>query len=654
MKKSRLFLFAVLIPLIFGIPSHAAETRNEAIVQCVVSDRPSGITYLSWDTEGGDKSNRNLLRPDSAVVLQVRSGEQWNTISEGALKTVSDAEHVLDYPLSPKDKLEWTIRIAQGTIDFQFSLQGEVPDAINGFRLFFPLDPTVTSTTVIPNDFDTQGKFQLPLVVTAPDFGQMHLVEKSGRKIDGSLLGSRVEKYVNLMIELPLNEANKEVSFSLTPVYLDPPAGFKDLEFWKKARRGWFGPMQTSCQWGDLTNPYSAPPGLFSNNVISDPASCSVWFYADQVFWTPRLTEDVSAMNIVRNTVDFWLDEKVMPDGEMICYWSYAGFLDANAGPIIAAWDYFTATGDAKWLESKIERLESVADFLIRRDIDGDGMVEAKQSGNYGTLHQPNRSCAWFDAVNCGHKDGYTNAIIFRAWCCMADLEKKLGRHEQAERYIKHAKMLKASYADALRNPETGWLAWWKSEDGTLHDYAMPIVNGLAIEYGLVSKEEGKAILQRFEQKMKDVGFTRYDLGIPCTLVPVLRQDYLLPDASGCPQREDGSDTFGQYQNGGISAGHAMHFITAHYIVGMTERGDFLLNEMMKRQAEGKFQNGVTNEFGRGIDWTDWNGNPSGYEGTLSESCRFLQAALLRDPELRKKYHAPILALDETDGDAKK
>jgi len=36
----------------------------------------------------------------------------------------------------------------------------------------------------------------------------------------------------------------------------------------------------------------------------------------------------------------------MLPDGEMICYWDKTHFLDANAGPLIAAWDYVEVTGD--------------------------------------------------------------------------------------------------------------------------------------------------------------------------------------------------------------------------------------------------------------------------------------------------------------------
>ncbi len=410
----------------------------------------------------------------------------------------------------------------------------------------------------------------------------------------------------------------------------------------EKARRGWFGALQPSAQWGEQDRPFSAPAGILANNVISDPASCSLWFYADQALWTPQITPDISVAALVRRSIDWWLDHRTRPTGEVVCYWDYGNFLDANAGPLIAAWDYVEATGDRAWLERRIDRLELIAEFLAKRDVDGNGMVEATQSGNRGTLKQPGRSCAWFDALNCGHKDGYTNALIYRAWRCLAELEGRLARSEKQARYRGLADRLKAAYVKTLYNPATGWLAWWKSADGELHDYATPIVNGLAIEYGLVEPGQGRDILARLWTKIDQAGFHRFDLGIPPMLVPVRRSDYLLPDGLGLPSREDGTDTFGHYQNGGITAGQVLHFLAAHYVVGQPEKADKVLWAMLGRQAEGKFQNGVRDAGYQGIDWTDWSGKPTGYEGYLADSYRFLQAALLREPSFRARYYRPL------------
>jgi hypothetical protein len=141
---------------------------------------------------------------------------------------------------------------------------------------------------------------------------------------------------------------------------------------------------------------------------------------------------------------------------------------------------------------------------------------------------------------------------------------------------------------------------------------------------------------------MADVGFTRFDLGVPPMLVPVPKADYLQPHAIGMPQREDGTDTFGQYMNGGITAGQVLHFLAAHYVVGDPEPADKILRAMLQRQGRGEFQNGVRDAGGQGIDWTTWDGKPSGYEGYLADSFRFLQAVLLREASFRERLYRPL------------
>ena len=80
-------------------------------------------------------------------------------------------------------------------------------------------------------------------------------------------------------------------------------------------------------------------------------------------------------------------------------------------------------------------------------------------------------------------------------------------------------------------------------------------------------------------------------------------------------KQDDGADTFGQYPNGGIAAGHVRHFLAAHHVVGDKEPADKILRAMLERQGRGEFQNDVRDAAGAGIDWTAWDGKPSGYEG---------------------------------------
>jgi hypothetical protein len=606
------------------------------------ASRPA-VVFLSWDTEGGQKTQTNLLRAGTGVSLKVKAANDWTTgklidrcVGRDATRFRVEADGGL---------LDWEIRAGEGRLDFRWSSGKNQWEAA---EVSFPFDPRTTPTTVLPVSWTDEGTFELPAVINAPDFGPMLVRESGGRPVSGRLEGSREKKTVDLVLTLPHIAAGRPVELSLSPLLLPPPAGLEDRGLWRSARRGWLNALQPCARWGDQGNPFSAPPGILGNNVISDPASCSVWFYADQALWLPHIARDVSLAPLVRRTIDYWLDRRMRRDdqgaltGEVTCYWDYGNFLDANASPIIAAWDYIEMTGDLGWLQGRLARLELAADFLIRRDVDGDGLVEAVQSGDRGSLTQPNRSCAWWDALNCGHKDGYTNALIFRAWSCLADLESKLGRSLEAQKYLGRARKLKENYARVLYNPATGWLAWWKSRDGELHDYASPTLNGLAIEYGLVEPAAGRAILERLWAKIAAAEFTRFDLGIPPMLVPVRRSDYLQPDAIGIPGREDGTDTFGQYMNGGITAGQVLHFLAAHYVLGENERADRVLRAMLERQARGEFENGVRDASMQGIDWTTWDGKPSGYEGYLADSFRFLQAVLLREAPFRERLYRPM------------
>jgi hypothetical protein len=94
--------------------------------------------------------------------------------------------------------------------------------------------------------------------------------------------------------------------------------------------------------------------------------------------------------------------------------------------------------------------------------------------------------------------------------------------------------------------------------------------------------------------------------------------------------------------NGGITAGQVLHFLAAHYVLGRPERADRVLRAMLERQRRGEFQNGVQDATMKGIDWTTWDGKPSGYEGYLADSFRFLQAILLREQTFRDRLYRPL------------
>jgi hypothetical protein len=580
-----------------------------ATVRIEVSE-PAGVSFLSWDLHGGGREATNLLRACEAV--RVDSSETTVPL------------------VSPAKPGGWTV-----TKDGE-SLRLEIHTAAPA-QLTFPFSARVTPTTLIASGMGADDSLQLPGIISAPDFGCM--VIRADKPLTATLEGNRDTGRVDLKIAVPAGDHRIELS----PLDLPAPGGIgTDDAIWRLARRSWLNVIQPTAHWGNPAGRFGAPAGVLGNNVVSDPVSFALWTYADAAFLLPEPAPGIKLMPHVRDTLDWWLDAKTSATGECIGYWDHYHFLDSNPSLLISAWDYVETTSDTAWLQRRLPILEKLSAFLESRDVDHDGFVEATQSGNRGTLHEPHRSSCWWDALNCGHKDGYSNALIYRGWRCLSDLETKLGRGEQAAKYTALADRLKAVYFDTLYNPQTGWLGWWRSADGELHDYASPIINGLAIEYGLVPRDKAADILKRLRAKADAAGFNRPDLGIPSFLVPVHRSDYLLPNGLGCPTREDGTDTFGRYMNGGITAGHSLHWLAAHYAVGETGYADGFLRQMLEH---GAFQNGVTNEANKGIDWTDWNGNPTGYEGFLSDNYRFVQAAAIRNPAVRARIERPLFGL---------
>ena len=506
-------------------------------------------------------------------------------------------------------------------------------------EIVFPFNPPLACTTLLASRWGMDGCPRLPAIVSAPDFGQMLLSCDQLHGFNVRLDGDRLRRTVDLVLGWRWFRSGAKYVFRFNPLRLPAPSGLRDASLWPAARRGWFNTFQPSADDVACLDAGDTTQGILANNVISDRVVSVMYLWADAALLVPDAAPGISFAAHVRRLLDYCFQERAAPSGEV---WAYEDrpMLDGNAAPLIAAWDYVEATGDRRWLAANIERLELLADFLARQDKDGDGLVELRNTGNYGEMTGYNSA---YDTYNCGHKDGYTNLLTYRAWRCLSDLEAQLGRKERQERYTRLAGRLRTAFAKTLLNPATGWLAWWKSADGQLHDYASPMITSMAIEYGLVEAAPGREMLARFWKKIDEVGFKRFDLGLPVTLVPVRRGDYL--HGMGAAAREDGTDTFGRYLNGGCLVSDTIHFLVAHYVVGEGEKADRILRAMVERQRRGAFPNGggFQNGCGGGAEFMTWEGKPCGYEGHLTYSWSFLQAILLREPQFRARLYRPLL-----------
>jgi hypothetical protein len=372
---------------------------------------------------------------------------------------------------------------------------------------------------------------------------------------------------------------------------------------------------------------------MLANNAASDPCSFTLFKYSEVARHAPPLAEGLTCLDLVRMTLDRYLSGAkgygqvgyaCQPvDVDLVAWRTPWTTLDTYPSFLIAACNYAQGAQDWKWAERNYSRLAAWGREMLAADKDGNGLVEYPGTGNLGDRPREDRRPAnWWDTINFGHEDAYANALTFHACREFATLASRLGQTDDAAFFNARADKLRAAYVPAFLNPKTGVLAGWRSADGELHDYWFTFVQGTAITYGLVDSQLANAIMDRLLQKMREVGYTNFALGLPGNLVPVRKGDYILqnhpPTLYGEPLRDDGSDGFQYYENGGATGCYAWFTVKALYQLGRREDARRIFLPMLAGYSAGDFQ-GFDNA-GKSRDWRDWNGGCHGYEGLLVDN----------------------------------
>jgi hypothetical protein len=373
-----------------------------------------------------------------------------------------------------------------------------------------------------------------------------------------------------------------------------------------------------------------------ANHAASDTCAFCYYEYADIAERSPALAKRLTALDPVRQTLD-----RIMGGANAYGMPGHGAFPEFSADTLpsllIAAEDYVVGSKDQRWLATNYGRLTAWADTMLATDHEGNGLVEYALSGNSGSwpAQLKYRPANWWDTIGFGHEDAYANALAYRALNGMAELARQSNHPDDQVRYRAAAHKLRAAYFDAFYNPATGVLAGWRSADGQLHDYYFLWVNGIAIHYGLVPNDKANAIMDRLLAKMKEVGYTRFDLGLPGNLIPVARKDYVDHNPRfGGGNNEDNSDGFQRYENGGATGCFAYFTLAALYDLGRVEEADKMLFPMLEAFAQGAFQGHCGN--GMSKDWKAWDGTCWGYEGFLVDNYYALLAVLDREAALAR------------------
>ncbi len=421
---------------------------------------------------------------------------------------------------------------------------------------------------------------------------------------------------------------HKRVVYTLdvTAIYPEVPGIAGDLRF-DAFRRNWLDALQLN-------------PSLqaLANNTASDTCAFCYYEFADIAALTPPLADGLTALDIVRQTLDrmlaggFAYGLATVPDHP-------AATSDTYPSMLIAAADCVREGKSDAWLHANYEGVKGWAESMLATDSDGNGLIKYVVGGNSGTWPDGDpkfRPSNWWDTIGFGHEDAYANALAYRSLGDMAMMAERVGKPADAARYRAAAVKLRAVYYKTFFDPATGVLAGWRSSDGQLHDYYFLFVSGIAIHYGLVPKPQANDIMDKLMAKMKQVGYDKFAMGLPGNLISVALKDCVDKRGKGlygCGALPDNSDGFQNYENGGATGSFAFFTLAALYDLGRKAEADNILFQMLGEYGKCGFSG--RGAEGRSNDWRRWDGTPMGYEGYLVDNYYAMLAVPLRQSETR-------------------
>jgi hypothetical protein len=408
-------------------------------------DQPAFLA-LTVDSLGKGKLSSNPLTPPGKTETEYQVHRTGTTVEYRSAAA------------SPAAAPAWTFQCSPRQIHLRSHFTAGSPPQ----SLVLNFNPHLNHATLLGliNDDST---VQLPALLHLPDHGTFRITSGAGK---GAKLGYDAFRYNNskqgidyVRVTFPAATATlPDMDYNLEVVDIFPPLpkNSGDPRF-DGFRRDWLNIYQL--------NPRER---VLANHAASDPVAFTVFLYSSMALHTPPLAPGLSALDMVRQTMDRYL-------GGMKGYGiaGYGGdnhydFTDTYPSLLIAASDYFQGSKDHAWLEKNYAGLKEWATKMLAMDVDGDGLLEYPMSGNYNSWPEKIvvRPANWWDTIGFGHQDAYSNAIAYHALVNMADLARQANQPVDARMYSARAEKLRSVYFQTFYNPKTGVLAGWKSALG--------------------------------------------------------------------------------------------------------------------------------------------------------------------------------------------
>ena len=223
--------------------------------------------------------------------------------------------------------------------------------------------------------------------------------------------------------------------------------------------------------------------------------------------------------------LDYYRDNAIKPDGRVWARWAYnnvdimpgqvtdKGFyetqwgylLDSNPDLVTNIAALYDQTGNKAWVKTHQQSCEKVLDWIIKRDSDGDGLVEMMTDS-----YKEKKGSDWIDIIWAAYENAFVNAKLYFALTKWAAIERQLGNPAKAIEYETFAKRLKGSFNKSTKDgglwdEEKSCYIHWRDKDNSIHGNNMVTpVNFMAIAYGICDDDSRRNhILDEIENQMQ-------------------------------------------------------------------------------------------------------------------------------------------------------
>jgi hypothetical protein len=226
-----------------------------------------------------------------------------------------------------------------------------------------------------------------------------------------------------------------------------------------------------------------------------------------------------------QSCLDFYRDHAIKPDGRVYPRWAYTnedampgkynkyGFyeaqwgilMDSNPDLVTNVAELYDMNGDLAWVKTHQLSCEKALDWLLKRDSNGNGLVEMMTDNM-----AEQKSSDWIDIIWASYENAFVNAKLYHALVKWAAIERQLGNGAKAGYYESYAERLKTSFNKPVADggfwdAEHHCYIHWRDKDNTLHGRNMVTpVNFMAIAYGICDDPgRKKDILDAIEKQME-------------------------------------------------------------------------------------------------------------------------------------------------------